>query len=61
MFGKRIQHQMEDVTPTFLAPNILSTLRQADYLANTTLLEEGQISFFIHLFSCKFVLILSPE
>ena len=43
VFGKKIQHQVEDVTPTFLAPNILATLRQADHLANTVLLEEGEM------------------
>jgi len=43
VFGKKIQHPIEDVTPTFLAPNILSTLRQADHLANTILLEKDMM------------------
>ncbi|KAL9971293.1 hypothetical protein ACROYT_G023801 [Oculina patagonica] len=32
-FGKRIKFQIQDVTPTFLSPGVISTLRQADHVA----------------------------
>jgi len=43
IFGKKVQHQVEDVTCTFLTKDVLSTLRQADYLAYTVLLEEDKM------------------
>ena len=32
-----MEHPVNDVTPTMLTPNVISTLRQADHLANQVL------------------------
>jgi len=32
-----VEHPVNDVTPTMLTPNVISTLRQADHLANQVL------------------------
>ena len=32
-----MEHPVTDVTPTMLTPNVISTLRQADHLANQVL------------------------
>jgi len=37
VFGGVVEHPVSDVTPTMLTPNVISTLRQADYLANQVL------------------------
>lgn len=44
VFGGKIVHQIQDVTPTFLTPNVLGTLRQVDCEANATLLEQDSVS-----------------
>jgi len=36
-FGGPIEHPVSDVTPTMLTPIVISTLRQADHLANKVL------------------------
>ena len=41
MFGGAVRYPVEDVTPTFLTNGVLSTLRQADHVATTTLQEAG--------------------
>ena len=35
--GGVVEHPVTDVTPTMLTPNVISTLRQADHLANQVL------------------------
>ena len=37
IFGESVKFPIEDITPTFLSNGVLSTLRQADYLATRTL------------------------
>ena len=37
VFGSVVEHPVTDVTPTMLTPNVISTLRQADHLANQVL------------------------
>ncbi len=37
VFGGLVEHPIQDVTPTFLTPIVLSTVRQADHLANQVL------------------------
>eukprot|EP00112_Aurelia_sp_Birch-Aquarium-sp1_P017724 Seg414.2 transcript_id=Seg414.2/GoldUCD/mRNA.D3Y31 product="GMP synthase" protein_id=Seg414.2/GoldUCD/D3Y31 len=44
VFGKKISHPVQDVTQTFLAPNVLATLRQVDFNANSVLLEKDMMS-----------------
>ena len=34
IFGGVVEHPVSDVTPTMLTPMVISTLRQADHLAN---------------------------
>merc|ERR1712020_696805 len=34
VFGGVVEHPVSDVTPTMLTPFVISTLRQADHLAN---------------------------
>ncbi|KAL3862338.1 hypothetical protein ACJMK2_008314 [Sinanodonta woodiana] len=41
IFGGAIKYPIEDVTPTFLTNGVLSTLRQADYLATSVLHDSG--------------------
>ena len=43
VFGDPISHNINDVTPTFLTPGVLGTLRQADHLARTVLLKSGKL------------------
>ncbi len=48
VFGKQIVDKIQDVTPTYLNPHLLGTLRQCDYVANQTLLEYGNcVDYFI--------------
>lgn len=44
IFGGAIRYPIEDVTPTYLTNGVLSTLRQADYLATSVLHESGCMS-----------------
>ena len=37
IFGGAVEHQVNDITPTMLTPMVISTLRQADHLANQVL------------------------
>ncbi len=37
VFGGAVEHPVSDVTPTMLTPNVISTLRQVDHLANQVL------------------------
>ncbi len=37
VFGGPVEHPVTDITPTFLTPMAISTLRQADHLANQVL------------------------
>lgn len=41
VFGAPIEYQVIDVTPTFLTPQVLATLRQADYQAHKVLNEKN--------------------
>ncbi|KAK7093627.1 hypothetical protein V1264_007340 [Littorina saxatilis] len=41
IFGGGVKYPIEDVTPTFLTKGVLSTLRQADHVATTTLHAAG--------------------
>ncbi|XP_072040456.1 GMP synthase [glutamine-hydrolyzing]-like [Amphiura filiformis] len=41
VFGDPISHNINDVTPTFLTPGVLGTLRQADHLGRDVLLKSG--------------------
>lgn len=41
IFGPPIRDSPRDVTATFLTPNVLSTLKQADHLARKTLMDSG--------------------
>lgn len=41
IFGDPISDIINDVTPTFLTPGVLGTLRQADYKARTVLMKSG--------------------
>ncbi|KAK3795394.1 hypothetical protein RRG08_000705 [Elysia crispata] len=41
VFGRAVQHPVEDITPTFLTTGVLATLRQADYNATRTLAQAG--------------------
>ena len=34
VFGGIVEHQITDVTPTFLTPNVIATIREADAVAN---------------------------
>ncbi|XP_064612030.1 GMP synthase [glutamine-hydrolyzing]-like isoform X2 [Liolophura sinensis] len=43
VFGGQVKYPVEDVTPTFLTEGVLSTLRQADYLATKVLHDSGYI------------------
>ena len=40
-FGKAIQFPVLDITPTYLTPNVIETLQEADYIAQTTLHENN--------------------
>lgn len=42
IFGKAISEPVSDITPTHLTPQVLSTLREADYQAHRVLQESGQ-------------------
>jgi len=60
VFGGLVQGPIEDITPTCLTCTTLSTLREADSLANSVLLKHGSniqvyflmFSFFIDIVSC---------
>ncbi|XP_071945731.1 GMP synthase [glutamine-hydrolyzing]-like [Antedon mediterranea] len=41
IFGKPVNEAIQDITPTFLTPNVLGTLRQADHYAQLILKESG--------------------
>ena len=41
-FGKRIKFQIQDITPTFLSPGVISTLKQADHVAYSVILKHGK-------------------
>ncbi len=42
VFGKRLQQDtVDDVTPTYLTPRVLATLREADAIAHRTLTDTG--------------------
>ncbi|KAJ8022220.1 GMP synthase [glutamine-hydrolyzing] [Holothuria leucospilota] len=41
IFGSPVPDSPRDVTATFLTPNVLGTLRQADHLARKTLMDSG--------------------
>lgn len=44
VFGGAVMYNIEDVTPTFLTAGVLSTLRQADYLASKVLQDTDSFS-----------------
>lgn len=44
VFGGAVKYGIEDVTPTFLTAGVLSTLRQADYMASKVLQETDSFS-----------------
>ena len=41
IFGDPVKHPIEEITPTYLTNGVLSTLRQADYLATKVLQESN--------------------
>ncbi|KAL7305490.1 hypothetical protein TKK_0002227 [Trichogramma kaykai] len=41
IFGSKVQHPVMDITPTYLTPNVIGTIRQADYVANQVLSSNG--------------------
>ncbi|KAJ8274199.1 hypothetical protein COCON_G00088240 [Conger conger] len=41
VFGPQVKEPPADITPTFLTTGVLSTLRQADFVANSVLRESG--------------------
>lgn len=41
IFGEPVKFPVEDITPTYLTEGVLSTLRQADYLATKVLHDAG--------------------
>ena len=49
MFGGLVQGPIEDITPTCLTDTILSTLREADSLANSVLLKHGNIVLYMSI------------
>ncbi|XP_069684502.1 GMP synthase [glutamine-hydrolyzing] isoform X2 [Periplaneta americana] len=44
IWGGLVRDQVLDITPTFLTSNVLSTLRQADHVANQVLASSGYIN-----------------
>lgn len=44
IFGGIVKHPVQDVTPTYLTPQVLSTLREADHIAQTKLISSGYYS-----------------
>lgn len=42
MFGSPVKEPPTDITPTFLTTGVLSTLRQADFVAHSILRESGE-------------------
>lgn len=51
VFGSHVKEPPTDITPTFLTTGVLSTLRQADFVAHSILRESGTCvypSFFKH-------------
>ena len=44
IFGGAVTFPIEDITPTYLTEGVLSTLRQADYLATKILHDSGEAS-----------------
>lgn len=43
IFGPAVTYPVHDVTPTYLTPIVLSTLRQVDYVAHSILQSSGQV------------------
>jgi len=41
IFGEEVSDQLQDITPTMLSFNVLSTLRQCDYIANNMLKKQN--------------------
>ena len=44
IFGGPVEHPVMEVTPTYLTPIVLATIRQADHLANQVLTTAGKNS-----------------
>lgn len=42
VFGSHVKEPPADITPTFLTTGVLSTLRQADFVAHSILRESGR-------------------
>lgn len=56
IFGSPVKEPPTDITPTFLTTGVLSTLRQADFVAHAILRESGKIqSGRIHIFDVFYV------
>lgn len=45
VFGSHVKEPPTDITPTFLTTGVLSTLRQADFVAHSILRESGKCVF----------------
>lgn len=43
-FGGKIEHQVTDVTPTYLTPHVIGTLREVDSRANKVLNSSGEMT-----------------
>jgi len=44
VFGGPVEHPVTEVTPTYLTPQVLATVRQADYLAQQVLQSSGSVN-----------------
>lgn len=55
MFGSHVKEPPTDITPTFLTTGVLSTLRQADFVAHSILRESGKC---VHLYVFKDYILL---
>lgn len=49
VFGSHVKEPPSDITPTFLTTGVLSTLRQADFVAHSILRESGKCARWRHL------------
>ncbi len=43
MFGKKLSDTIEDITPTYLTPRVLKTLRHVDAIAHKVLRDSGTV------------------
>lgn len=53
VFGSHMKEPPSDITPTFLTTGVLSTLRQADFVAHSILRESGKCVYPSVLKRCR--------